>query len=85
MSTDRISHFLNFLKAICEIVLLSIGVTWLTTIGGGGREAKSIVGIMGQVRMSGKVGLNLSLIHMHPFPHFQPTFFFDVCVTVHHI
>ena len=73
MSTDRISHFLNFLKAICEIVLLSVGVTWLITKGGG--EAKSIVGIRGQVRMRGKVGLHLSLIHMHPFPHSHSTFF----------
>jgi len=40
---------------------------------GGG--VKSIVDIRGQVRMRGKVGLNLSLIHMHPFPQYHPTFF----------
>lgn len=59
---------------------VSIGVTWLgTLVGGGGSE--STMGIRNfnlrgnQVRKRGKIGVNQSLIWIHPFSHGHPLFF----------
>jgi hypothetical protein len=53
-------------------VTVRIVVTWLITFG----MAKSTIGIMSQVRKRGKIGLNQSLLHIHPFPLISPQIFY---------
>jgi hypothetical protein len=64
-------------------IYISIGVTWVITLGGG-KGGISTMGITNfnlrrsQVRNNGKIGLNgsnQSLIYIHPFAPLPPNFF----------
>jgi hypothetical protein len=70
-----------------SLSLRGIGLTWLITFGrggggGGGQNWPWVVGTSpnSQVRKKGKIGLNQSLIYIHPFTPLSPQYLLFDCL-----